>query len=197
MRDNSEKSEEGAEITPRKTLVQAFRDNIVNMAWIAAISIAATVVGYHHSGVVPDWMLKAAMESMEQMEKSLQENPILSSGKYFVQLSIFLYMTFILGIAASLPPVYVMFSSALLTGAISATKGAGLGESFPHSIPDALDAAGVWVALSWGAKLGLAWFHRPRQKYVKEAFIEGHAIFFKVVMPLLAAAFLFRVAFRT
>jgi len=95
----------------------------------------------------------------------------------------------------AIPPVYVMLSSALLTGAIASTKGTGLIDAYPHTFPDALETAAMWIALTWGARLGLAWFRQPRLIGVKDAFIEGHNIFLKVVIPLLAGAFLFRAVF--
>ena len=165
------------------------------MAWMAAIFISATAVGYYNPAAVPKGLLTGAMETIAQFDNTWHDNPIIGAGEYLGQLALYFYVGFILGIATSIPSVYMMFSTALLTGAISATKGEALIAAYPHSVPDVLEVCAMWVALSWGAKLGIGWFHKPRLKSVKEAFIEGNMIFIKLVLPLLAAAFLWRIMF--
>jgi len=178
-------------------LIGALRNNIPNMIWMAAIFIAATAAGYYNPEAVPKWLIADAMETIKKMDNAWRDNLIAGAGAYFGQMALYLYVGFALGIATSIPSVYMMLSTALLTGAIAATKGGNLAGAYPNTIPDALEVAAMWVALSWGAKLGIAWFHKPRLKNAKEAFMEGNMVFLKVVLPLLAAALTFRIVFGT
>jgi len=176
-------------------LVNALGNNIPNMIWMAAIFVAATAAGYYKPEAVPKWLIADAMETIKKMDNAWHDNLIVGAGAYFGQMALYLYAGFALGVATSIPSVYMMLSTALLTGAIAATKGGNLSGAYPNTFPDFFEAAAMWLALSFGAKLGIAWFRKPRFKNVREAFLEGNMVFLKLVLPLLGAALIFRVIF--
>jgi len=175
-------------------LTEAFRNNSVNMAWMLMVYLAATVVGFYKGEVVvPRWALESALKAASEMENAYGQNPLREAGLYIVQTAVFLYAGFLLGICAAIPPVYMMLSNALLTGAVTAHESESVLMAFPRMPAEIFEFLALWITLAWGAKLGLAWFHGPRMKNLRDSFLEGNAIFMKTVVPLLALALFFRI----
>lgn len=169
-------------------LLPAFRNNASNLIIITAIFLVSCAVGYYRPQVVSEAILK----TIKEMNADVNSNSFTGLLSYFGQMTLSLYLDFVMGIAAVIPPVFVALTSGLYTGAIAASENAGASAAFPTTFSDIIESLAMCVSLAWGAKLGMGWFHSPRLPNIKNAFNEGHTVFFKVVMPLLLASLFFK-----